>query len=454
MFMQFFGLKDNPFKLTFDVNGFFLGKHHEEALAHLRYTVAEGEGFTVITGPNGIGKSTVCRYFIESLKSGAARVAFLSSPMIGPKELLQRMNRSFGIAVHAPSAHDLVHALNGFLMRERMAGRKVVVFIDDAQILAPAVLEQVRLISNLETTREKLIQIVLIGEPDLMQLLNSHQLRQMGQRVSVCYEIGPLTLDETAAYIQHRLSIASAGPPVRFSPEAVRIIFRHARGNPRRINIACSAMLAAAFKVRQRELTGELAQVVIQDIEHLAGGLGPVASPPRKRWPAWSIAPGAILLLSVAAFFGLRTVPAPPISEPVAPEPVAATAAAGEELAPPVDPVVEAEPAGPMPPSTPAGATKPPDPRPERPAPVKKPAMTHSVQIGAYLNPENAQQVAAQLTDKGYPARIMKITDARGRLWHTVRIGDHSSRQSAQAQADEFSRREQKQSVVRPFGAF
>jgi general secretion pathway protein A len=270
MFLQFFGLKDNPFKLTFDLNGIFIGKHHEEALAHLRYAAAEGEGFTVITGLNGMGKSTVCRFFVESINNSAS-VAFLSSPIPGPTELLQRMNRSFGIAVGAQTAHELTGALNRFLMQERIAGRKVIVFIDDAQILSPAVLEQIRLISNLETTRDKLIQIVLVGEPELMQLLNSHQLRQMGQRVSVRYEIGPLSLDETAAYIQHRLSLASTGAPLQFRREAVRKIFRHAGGNPRRINIACSTMLAAAFKLGQKEMTGELAQAVIRDLRILEG---------------------------------------------------------------------------------------------------------------------------------------------------------------------------------------
>ncbi len=450
MLLPFYGLKDDPFKLAFDGNVLFLGKHHEEALAHLRYAVAEGEGFTVITGANGVGKSTVCRTFVESLKSEAA-VAFLSSPITGPKELLQRMNRSFEIAASAQTTHELIDALNGFLMRERVAGRKVVVFIDDAQILTSEVLEQIRLISNLETTREKLIQIVLVGEPALMQLLDSHQLRQMGQRVSVRYAIGTLTSDETAAYIQHRLSVASAGAPVRFSREAVRRIFRYARGNPRRINIACSAILAAAFKIRQKEMTGELAQAVIQDLKHLKGT--PVTGPALGRLPGWAVVCGVFLLLGAAAFLMLRPAPEPPPPEPPAAAPYAATPIPPEESAP----SPPASDAGPS--ATPASASeKPHENRPEPklapPEAGKKPAMTHSVQIGAYLSPENAQQVAAQLHAKGYPARIMKITDAKGRLWHTVRIGDHSSRQAAQAQADDFSRREQKQSVVRPFGGF
>ncbi len=451
MFLQFFGLKDNPFKLTFDVNSLFLGQHHEEALAHLRYAVAEGEGFTVITGLNGMGKSTVCRFFVESIKSGAA-VAFLSSPIAGPTDLLQRMNRSFGIDAGAQTAHELTDALNRFLMRERVAGRKVLAFVDDAQILSPAVLEQIRLISNLETTRDKLIQIVLVGEPELVQLLNSHQLRQMGQRVSVRYEIGPLTLDETAAYIQHRLSVASTGAPVRFRRDAVRRIFRHTRGNPRRINIACSAMLAAAFKVRQKEMTGELAQDVIRDLRILEGR-GAV-TPILARWRTPATAVGCLLLLSGIAFFAFQPAPQRPPPEPVPSEFQAPAASAAEDPAPSAHRPPDAPTAESAPPVAITSAVAPTEPKPDLTAEVKKPAMTHSVQVGAYLYPENAQQVTAQLNAKGYPARIMKITDAGGRIWYTVRIGDHPSRQAAQAQADEYTRREQKQSVVRPFGVY
>ena len=485
MYLPFFGLKDNPFKLTFDVNSLFLGKHHEEALAHLRYAVAEGEGFTVITGAKGVGKSTVCRAFIEPLR-GQAAVAFLSSPITGPKELLQRLNRSFGIPASTQTLPELTDALNGFLMQARVDGRKAVLLIDDAQVLEPAVLEQIRLISNLETTREKLIQIVLIGEPVLAQLLNSHQLRQMGQRVSVLYEIGGLTAEETAAYIQHRLSVASAGPPTRFSREAIREVCRHARGNPRRINIACGAILSAAFKARQKEITGELAHAVVGELRHLDGATGDRPGP--RRWPAWSLACGSLVLLAALAFFALRPATAPPVPapvpEPVASEPQAAAAPLPKEPPSPPPPVeiVSAAPsapaeADPAPPADegPATATSPveaaaavppaPDladsdaPPAAEPLPAaaevsKPPPMTHSVQIGAYLRAENAQKVADQFTAKGYAARVTQTTDPSGRAWHTVRIGDHPNRQDAQAQANEFRDREKRESVVRPYGAY
>jgi general secretion pathway protein A len=452
MFSKFFGLKDNPFKLAYDPASLFMGRHHEEAMAHLHYAIAEGEGFTVITGERGVGKSTVCRAFVESL-SGSAAVAFLSSPLASPKELLQRMHRQFEISAAVQTTHDRIQALNAFLMQQRVAGRKVAVFIDDAQTLPPEVLEQVRLISNLETTRDKLIQIILIGEPDLMRLLDSHDLRQMGQRVSVCYDIGPLTKDETAAYIQHRLSICAAGPPMRFAPEVVGQIFQHARGNPRRINIACSAILTAAFQGRQKEIGGALALAALHDLEGPSGG--GAAVPVRRRPPVWALAFGGALLLGAAAFWAWRPEREPAVTQPVSAAPTAARSAPRAE-----SPLPAVSPSQPTPDSaTPTISENPAaPPTVQKPAPSAagaKPAMTHSVQVGAYLQPENARKVATQLAAKGYSAaRILTISDAKGRVWHTVRIGDHPSRQAAHSQAEEFSRREQMPAVVRPFGTF
>lgn len=449
MFSQFFGLEDDPFKLAVDPAYLFMGRHHEEAMAHLHYAVAEGEGFTAITGERGIGKSTLCRAFVDSMAAKAS-TAFLSSPLPTAKDLLQRMNLQFGVSAEGQSAKDLIDALNAYLMQQRIAGRNVAVFIDDAQTLAPEVLEQVRLISNLETTRDKLIQIVLIGEPELMKMLDSRELRQMGQRVSVCYEIGPLAAEETAAYIQHRLSVASAGPPVRFDPEAVRLIFRYSRGNPRRVNMACSAALAAAFKARQKGVSAAIAQAVIQDLVQQEADSRGLTSGRRKRTWALAAASG-LVLAATAAFFAFRpagerpTLQAEPVSAltptAAAPEPAAAALPAPEPISEPA-PAAVAPPAGPV-------EEKPSTPEASSPA-----RMTHSVQVGAFLYPENAQLTAAQLSDKGYSAKILQMTDSKGRTWHTVRIGDHSSRQAAQAQADDFSRRERIKPIVRPFGVF
>jgi len=449
MYLKFFGLKDNPFKLVFDPAYLFMGRHHEEAAAHLRYAVAEGEGFTVITGERGVGKSTLCRVFAGRL-AAEAEAAFISGPVATGKGLLQRIIREFGLRTKGETAKELIDALNEFLMQQRVAGRKVVVFIDDAQALAPEVLEQVRLISNLETTRDKLIQMVLIGEPELMDLLGSRELRQMGQRVSVCYEIGAFTEAETASFIQHRVSLASAGSPVRFEPAAVHRIFQHSGGNPRRINIAGNLVLSAAFKAGQKEVDDGITHAALSEEQQDGRAGAPVATAGRQKRLWAAAAACGVLLAAAAAFVALR----PAAERPALP-------AETEASAPPA--AVAPEPAEA---ETPALAVSVPVPQPAIPVPAppisKTPAaarvgptrMTHSVQVGAYLYLENAQQVAAQLTAKGYPARIFNFADSKGRTWHAVRIGDYPSRQAAQAQADEFSRREQMETVVRPFASF
>jgi general secretion pathway protein A len=318
------------------------------------------------------------------------------------------------------------------------------------------VLEQIRLISNLETTREKLIQIVLVGEPGLMTKLNSHELRQMGQRVSVRYEIGPLSQAETAAYIQHRVSVASTGSPVAFEPAAVRHVFHYSRGNPRLIHAACQAALITAFGDREKTVSAAIAQAAVMGLAAADG-----KDPQRRRHrPAlgWAVAGGGAIVLAAAAFFALRSPEGRPSSETAGPERAELAAPAETAARPPAPEPAEAVVA-----SARSDAAAGPDAAVPPPAPVKKavaaakgsaPPMTHSVQIGAYLVPENARIQAQRLGAKGYPARIFEVKDSQGRSWYTVRIGDYPSREAARRQADEFTRREQAPSVVRPVGGF
>jgi general secretion pathway protein A len=453
MLLQFFGFKDNPFKLAPDPGYLFLGRHYEEALAHLRYAVTEGEGFTVITGERGIGKTTMCLAFLDTLGDETA-AAVISSPVSSPGGLLRRINAALGIPGAADTLKGLIDPLNDFLMRQKLAGKKVAVFIDDAHSLGLEVLEQIRLISNLETTREKLIQIVLIGEPGLMSKLNSHELRQMGQRVSVRYEIGPLDATETAAYIQHRVRIASAGSPVPFEPAAVRHVFQYSRGNPRLIHAACQAALTAAFGAREKTVTGAVAQDAVMGLA-AADGKDPYRRR-RRSVRGWAVAGCGVIVLAVAAFFALRGPEGRPAFETAYPDRAGPAAPAETDGPPPVLAPAEAVDA-----STGSGAAERPDASVPPPASEEKavstakgaaPRMTHSVQVGAYLVPENARKQVEQLSAKGYPARILEAKDSRGRSWYAVRIGDYPSSEAARRQANEFTRREQAPSVVRPVG--
>lgn len=444
MFLERFGFKEHPFPAGPDPGCLFVGRPQEEALAHLRYAVSEGEGFSVVLGEEGAGKTTICRAFAERL-AGAHDTAFLSAPLRTGAELVSELSRQLGL--EEPGAHprDRHGALNRFLMERRIAGRRVVVFIDNAQDLPPAVLEQVRLLSNLETTRDKLILIVLIGDPGLEKLLHSRKLRQMGQRVSVSFAIAPLDERETLGYIEQKLACRGAAAPVRFSAEAVRWVFRASGGNPARVNRACTAVLNAAAGSGLAFVDGETARAALFGPEPLpAAALRKMMSPPwAKRLAAGA---GAAVLLLLLVFF-LR----PPVESPASPpanEVVVKTLGRAEE--PPAEAAVQPVLQAPNDRETPSKAEKPREPAS---APRAPGAYSWSVQTGAFLQPENAQRALSGLTGRGWPARIAVFRDGKGQTWHTVRIGDHADRGRAEAQAAEFRRREGKAAVVRPYGA-
>ena len=653
MYRQLFDLKKNPFRQPTDPERLFLGRHHEEALAHLTYAVMEGEGFSVITGESGVGKTTICRSFVERLNQEVVAAYITAKTGLSPLQLLKQINAELKVRNDIDTIKDLTDALNTFLIQRKREGRKVALFVDDAQLLSTAALEQVRLVSNLETTRDKLLQIVLIGRPALSNMLGAPSLRQIGQRVSVNYFISPLDYEETVAYIQHRISISSAGPPVRFDQAAIRPIYKFTKGIPRKINIVCDRILTTAYRYRERTITRKTVKDVLRQWHK-----GPDLTLYylfRQKLPAITIAGVAVLAVVVSSVYflsgkktdaptsavGLKTdkpvlpntsqpPPVPAQDEPVATtappeemrpaepaqmktevavdqptprnpaqpppvpaqdEPVAATAPPEEmrpaepaqmktEVAvdqptprnpaqpPPApaqdEPVAatappeEMRPAEPaqmktevavdqptprnpaQPPPVPAqdepvAATAPPEemrpaepaqmktevavdqPTPRNPAqPPPAPAQdepvaatappeemrpaeppkkkseaaagkgqllavldslrlqhnldqveaatpvgsepsaeyTYSVQVGAFLVAMNAQQRVDQLKSKGYTPRIIAVTDPQRRIWFTVRIGDFPSLEQAQKQADEFTAREKKASVVRPYNLY
>ena len=314
MYRQLLGFRKNPFRQPTDSESLFLGRHHEEAFAHLTYAVMEGEGFSVITGESGVGKTTVCRSFLERLSHEVVAAYIAAMTGLGPLQLLKAINAEFKIRSDSDTIKDLTDVLNAFLIQKKLEGSKVALFIDDAQLLTAAALEQVRLLSNLETTRDKLLQIVLIGRPALSKMLEAPSLRQIGQRVSVNYFISPFDYEETVAYIQHRISISSAGPPVRFDQAAIRPIYKFTKGIPRKINIACDRILTAAYKCRERIITQKTVKDVLRQWHK-----GPDPSLSylfRQKLPAIAIA-GVLLLAAVASslyLFGGKKTASPTVA--------------------------------------------------------------------------------------------------------------------------------------------
>jgi general secretion pathway protein A len=246
MYETFFGFKEKPFNITPDPKYLYLSEQHEEAIAHLLYGIHERGGFVVITGEIGTGKTTLCRHLINQMDE-RTEGAIIFNPNLSEIELLKSINEDFGIASTGETKKELIDELNRFLLEERLRGKNMVLIIDEAQNLLPEVLEQVRMLSNLETEKEKLIQIVLIGQPQLRNLLARPELQQLDQRVTARYHLKQLSRKETFKYIQHRLAIASNGNNVRFERSAMRSIYKFSRGTPRLINVVCDRALLGAF---------------------------------------------------------------------------------------------------------------------------------------------------------------------------------------------------------------
>ena len=467
MLLPYFNLKENPFNLSIDPAYLYLGRHHEEANAHLTYAVSEGEGFIVITGERGVGKTTVCRSFIEGLDRNV-ETAYIDRSTSNPQKLLLYIVAEFKIRSATERIKDLADALNEFLIQKKLEGKKVAVFIDDAHKLNSEVLEQVRLISNLETSKDKLLQLVLIGEPKLSEMLNSNELRQIGQRVSVGYRIGPLTHDETVGYIQHRLTIASKGPPIRFDRKAVRRIFKYSHGIPRNINVACTQALEIAYKHKLKIIEIGIARAAIRHLNDRAE----TEEPKYRNWRLpGSIAAICCLIIMMAVFFFrynsddnfskeiiTQEIPAAtgPTTEiparPVLPSLVDPESPAIKPEPPAIKEDLTIEPIQADPPVEPAETSVPPS---DSPAPELRPSpkMTHSVQVGAFRRIENAEELIGRLKAKGYSARTVRISDPQGRLWFTVRIGDYPTLESAEDQARNFREDVNMGTFIRPYKA-
>jgi len=266
MYEHFFGFKEKPFKLVPNPDYLFLSKSHEEALAHLNYALSQGDGFVEITGEVGTGKTTLCRAFLENLGDDAI-AAYIFNPKLGPRQLIKTINDEFGIKYATDNTKDLIDNLNRFLMQQKVRRKKVILLIDEAQNLSKTVLEQLRLLSNLETRREKLIQIILVGQPELSDILDSHELRQLGQRITLRYQLSPLNAQETADYIQYRIDIASQRSGLKFDRAAHRPIYKYSRGIPRVINIVSDRVLLTAFGLDKHKITGKIARESIKELK-------------------------------------------------------------------------------------------------------------------------------------------------------------------------------------------
>ena len=293
MYLSFFGLNEKPFAITPDPRYLYLSERHAEALAHLLYGINEAGGFVQLTGEVGTGKTTIVRSLLAQVPKNA-EIALILNPRMTAPEFLLTICEEIGIGVpdtSQESLKDLVDVLSHYLLRAHAAGRRVVLVVDEAQNLAPAVLEQVRLLTNLETNTQKLLQIILIGQPELRELLGRNELRQLAQRITGRYHLHPLSRDETAAYVRHRLRVAGATTDI-FSGSALSEVYRLSVGVPRVINVICDRSLLGAYSMDSHRVTATLVRNAAAEV------FGRRIAP---NWLPWAAAGSTAVVMLCAA---------------------------------------------------------------------------------------------------------------------------------------------------------
>lgn len=268
MYLVFYKLAEHPFNITPDPRYLYMTKHHREAFNALLYGITQRKGFIELTGEVGTGKTTICRAVLSQLsRDETIETALILNPSLTETQLLRAILHDFGIRARGRDRLAYLEDLNQFLLKRNSEGDNVALVIDEAQNLTPEVMEQVRLLSNLETDQHKLIQIVLAGQPELGQRLSSPDLRQLRQRIQVRYHIPLLTLDETSAYIIHRLKTAGSNGTISFDDKAVETIYKYTHGTPRMINAVCENALLAGFVAGTRAIDQTCVKRAIQHLE-------------------------------------------------------------------------------------------------------------------------------------------------------------------------------------------
>lgn len=266
MYEDFYGLEAPPFNITPDPRFLFFSRRHRQAFEHILFGISERKGFIQITGEVGAGKSTLCRKVLDELRAGYD-TALILNPVMTPIQLMRAILRELGLDDSGNDRIRLVERLNDFLLERAHAGVIVALFIDEAQDMSDELLEEVRLLSNLETEDRKLLQIVLVGQPELRAKLDAARLRQLRQRITVRYHLGPIGRAETEEYILHRLVVAGARGRPTFSRPALRAIHRYSRGVPRLINAVCDKALLVGYVEESDHLRWRQVRRAIRELE-------------------------------------------------------------------------------------------------------------------------------------------------------------------------------------------
>jgi len=288
MYKEFYGLRANPFNVNPDPRYLFLTRHTEEALACLTYGIQSRKGFVLLTGEVGTGKTTLINKLLEWLRLQQVATAFIFNSRMNVPQFLDYMMADFGIPCDSKAKSQILLRLYNWLLDRYRAGETAVLIVDEAQNLADELLEEIRMLTNLETFTEKLLQIVLVGQPELEQRLKQPQLRQLRQRLTLRAKTHPLTLDETKAYVQQRLRIAGSNGQQIFDPEALVMIHRYASGIPRVVNLLCEHSMVSAFVDQQKVIVPAVVDAVARDLDlsdNTASGAMMTGPPPQTANP-------------------------------------------------------------------------------------------------------------------------------------------------------------------------
>jgi len=266
MYINYYNLKENPFSVTSDPNFLYLGRAHREALSHLLYGIRQRKGFLEITGEVGAGKTTLCKAILNRLDRDT-KTAFILNSNLSETQLLEAILEDFGVQAVRRTKIALLRQLNNFLLDELRKSSNVVLILDEVQNLKWSTLEAIRLLSNLETDKEKLFQIVLVGQPELRRKLDMPALRQLRQRIGIRFHVDPLEKNEVTEYIYHRLHVAGSDGRITFTEDALDKIYRYSGGIPRLINLVCDKALLSGFVLETNEIGSDVIDKSILEIE-------------------------------------------------------------------------------------------------------------------------------------------------------------------------------------------
>ena len=443
MHEEYYGFVEKPFSLTPDPKYLYKSESHANAFDLLQYAIRRREGFVVVTGDIGTGKTTLCRAILDQLDRRTF-TALVLNPFLSEDDLLRLILQDFGVVsrdeikrgrLAGVSKQELIDTLNEFLLSLLPLRAGALLIIDEAQNLPRQVLEQIRILSNLETDKEKLLQIVLVGQLNLKDLLRSPELRQLDQRISIRYELKPLTREETSAYVSHRLTIAGGGAVVSFAPKALDRVHRFSSGIPRLINLLCDRALLGGYSARTNRITPEMVTAAAAGLD-LAMPRAPMLAWLRQRVAVF--AAGAVVMAAVAATaaYGVIALQARASARPVETAPQAEQTAAPASVAQPAAPSGGTGPSGEtgtsgtsiaevpapavaiQPDATPAAAST-------GSGGTAVEAGRYSVLVGSFRHQSETATLSAELRGLGYAVRTGRVGGARG-VWHQVFVGPYA----------------------------